>query len=59
MKYLLIIFGLSSILASLNPDFQSQLRNSDLYTQGNFFARNCIVKFIENFEASGFEAALE
>ncbi len=59
MKYLLILFGLSSILASLNPDFATRLKNSDLYTQGNIFAKNCVDRFVVNFEANGFEAAVE
>ncbi len=59
MKYLLILFGLSSILASQNLDFATKLKNSDFYTKGNIFAKNCVDRFVVNFEASGFDAAVK
>ncbi len=58
MKYLLILFGLSSVLAEPNPNFADDLLNSYLYTQGNVFTQNCIDQFLVNYENEGFESAV-
>jgi hypothetical protein len=59
MKYLLVLFGLSSILALPNPEFKTKLKKSNFYTEGNFFAKNCVDKFVVNFEAGGLDAAVQ
>ncbi len=58
MKYLLILFSLSSVLAAPNPNFEGDLLNSDLYKEGDDYAKNCINTFLKNFVDNDFESAV-
>jgi hypothetical protein len=63
MKYLLMLFGLSSVLASQTGTFLNRLYNiqTDLIRSGNYsgWAPTCLRKFIKDYTFRGYEHAWE